>query len=77
MLDHFANDVEIGDAVTYALLVDGVPTLGYLKISEITADELRGCDLAGERASILLASTPCAVILGLSDRRPPRRVRYR
>lgn len=76
MLDHFANDVEIGDAVAYALLVDGIPTLGYLKISEITADELRGCDLAGE-PSLIPTTSVFAVVLGLSDRRPPRRVRYR
>lgn len=77
--DHFANELSAdgGDAIAYPMLLDGMLTLGYLRVLQTTDAELVGVDLAGEPASIP-ADTPFAIVRGLDEKRPrSRRVHYR
>jgi len=69
--DHFGAELSEGDAIAYPI----GPTLGYLRVFQMTDAELRGVDLAGEPAFIP-ADTPYAIVRGLDE---PRRktVHYR
>lgn len=75
--DHFGAELTEGDAIAYPMLLDGMLTLGYLRVLSSTDAELIGVDLAGEPASIS-AEWPYAIVRGLDEKRPrSKRVHFR